>query len=268
MTKGDKMKITDAHAHIFPEKIAEKATHSISEFYSDEPMEHMGNTEELLKSGRAAGVSRYVVFSTATTAKQVPKINEFIIGEAEKHSEFVPVGTMHADYEQYEEEIERIYAAGVRGIKLHPDFQKFNIDDERMFPIYRLLEEKGMFVITHSGDYRYGFSHPQRVANVAGRFKKLKISAAHCGGWSQWDIAPKYLVLPNVYVDTSSTFGFSGKETVENAIRCFGEDKVFFGTDFPMWDHKSELENMYSLNLKSSVLEKILSRNFDEFYEA
>lgn len=260
------MKIIDSHAHIFPHKIAEKATESISAFYFNRDMAHNASSEELLASGRKAGVEKYLVFSTATSEKQVRSINDFILSEAKEHPEFLPVGTMHADFADFEEEIERISAAGMKGIKLHPDFQRFNFDDDRMLAVYELLQEKEMFVITHSGDYRYGFSHPERVARVAKAFKSLKISAAHCGGWSQWEEARSCLALDNVYVDTSSTLGFSGKENVIKAIEAFGEDKVFFGTDFPMWSYDEELRGLYSLGLKDSVLEKILHSNFENFY--
>ena len=63
------MKIIDAHSHIFPQKIAEKATGAISKFY-EIPMGHMGSTEELIKSGSEAGVDKYLVFSTATTPER------------------------------------------------------------------------------------------------------------------------------------------------------------------------------------------------------
>lgn len=261
------MKIIDAHAHIFPAKIAEKATDAISAFYMDWEMAGTANTEELLASGSEVGVDKYLVFSTATTEKQVRSINDFIFSEAEIHPEFLPVGTMHAEFADFEDEIERISKMGMKGIKLHPDFQKFNFDDERMLPIYELLAEKGMFVITHSGDYRYGYSHPERVANIAKKYKDLKIIAAHCGGWSQWKEARECMVLPNIYVDTSSTMGFTEEEDIiAETIKTYGEDKIFFGTDFPMWNHKGELKNLCSLGIKDSVLEKILYNNFAEFY--
>lgn len=48
--------IFDAHAHVFPQKIAERATSSISTFYDDMPMCHVGSMEQLLESGTNAGV--------------------------------------------------------------------------------------------------------------------------------------------------------------------------------------------------------------------
>ena len=262
------MKIIEAHAHIFPDKIAEKATNAISEFYENIEMDGgVGSTEALLESGRKVGVEKYLVFSTATTAKQVKSINDFILQEAREHPEFLPVGTMHIDYEDFEEEIERISKEGIKGIKFHPDFQKFNFDDERLFPIYELLQKNNMFVITHSGDYRHGYSHPQRVASVAEKFKKLNIIAAHCGAWSQWKEAKECLVLPNVYVDTSSSMGFFEPDIILNTIDVYGKNKIFFGTDFPMWNHENELKGLYELGIDDNTLERILYKNFAEFYE-
>ena len=77
-------KIYDAHAHIFPAKIAEKATQSIGHFY-DIPMHHLGSAEELLRRGGEIGVSRYLVCSTATKPEQVEHINTFIHEQCELH---------------------------------------------------------------------------------------------------------------------------------------------------------------------------------------
>lgn len=262
------MKIFDAHTHIFPSKIQVVATTAIRDFYDRDEMAHIGGTEELLEAGRAAGVTKYLVFSTATTPQQVTKINDFILSECEKYDEFHGAGTMHRDFDNFGEELERIHAAGLRGIKLHPDFQKFNIDDEMLFPMYKILEDRGMFMITHAGDSRYSFSHPSRVRHVAEKFPKLRIIAAHFGGWSQWDLGRKELVLPNVYVDTSSTYSFAGYEPIVEALSTFDRRHIFFGSDFPMWDPGDEIAMLHSVVKDTSLLEDILYNNFMEFYDA
>ena len=61
----DNNKIIDIHAHIFPEKIAQKATESIGDFYGI-PIRGKGTTEDLLEQGKKVNVYRYVVHSTAT----------------------------------------------------------------------------------------------------------------------------------------------------------------------------------------------------------
>ena len=260
------MRIIDTHAHIFPEKIAQKAVESISAFYGGTPMRHAGTAEALLASGEAAGIEKYLVFSTATKAEQVEAINNFILEACAAHPQFIGLGTMHPGYAHFEEELARIRARGIKGIKLHPDFQQFNLDDARMEPVFDALVQNGMFLLTHSGDYRYDFSHPGRIAKVSHKFPQLRIIAAHCGGWQRWEEARAYLRLPNIYVDTSSTIPFAGGQAVLEAVDAFGSDHVFFGTDFPMFDHKESLEALLELGLPERELENILYYNFAAFY--
>ena len=121
------MRILDVHAHIYPPKIEAKAVNAIREFYDRPYMAHKGAEEALLESGRNAGITDYLVFSTATVPTQVEKINDFIIETVSHREEFIGAGTIHIDYENNLGELKRIFDAGIRGIKFHPDFQKFHI---------------------------------------------------------------------------------------------------------------------------------------------
>lgn len=262
------MKIIDAHAHIFPEKIADRAVASIGSFYEMEGMSHGGTTRDLMKSGEKINVEKYLVFSTATTAAQVESINRFINSECEKHSELIGLGTMHPDYNNFENEIDFLKTCGIKGIKLHPDFQKFAVDDEKLWDLYACLSENNMFVLTHSGDSRYNFSNPYRVARMAKMFPDLIFVAAHFGGWSEWEEAREELNLPNVYFDTSSTLGFGAEKAALKTLDKFDTTHFFFGTDFPMWDHEKELERFLNLGLKDSITENILYNNFKNFYDS
>ena len=125
----EKERIIDAHAHIFPEKIAAKAVASIGDFYDLTMHDGNGTAEALLESGKQIGTERYLVCSTATKPGQVQAINDFIWAESQAHPEFVPFATLHPEMEGLEEEMERILSRGYYGLKLHPDFQEFHIHD-------------------------------------------------------------------------------------------------------------------------------------------
>ncbi len=257
--------IIDAHAHIFPSKIAQKASVTIGEFYDTE-MKYTGDSETILKSGGEIGVSKYLVCSTATVPQQTSNINSFIIDECNKHPEFIGFGTLHPETENMEAEIEKIIAGGLKGVKIHPDFQKFNIDDEKVFSIYELCEGR-LPVLVHMGDDRYEFSRPHRLLNVIKVFPELKVIAAHFGGYQCWDEAIECLTdKENIYFDTSSTLGFIPLEKAKEISRHFDTDKLMFGTDFPMWDHKEELERFLSLGYSSEDNKKILSGNFKKIF--
>ena len=127
------------HTHIFPAKIEEKAVDTIGKFY-DIPMQNKGTSEYLIEDGATIGVEKFLVCSTATTAHQVESIDNFVARECAAHPEFIGFGSIHPDYENIAGEIDRMIGLGLKGIKLHPDFQKFNIDDESAFPIYEAAE--------------------------------------------------------------------------------------------------------------------------------
>lgn len=271
------MNIIDAHAHIFPAKIAQAAVEATAEFYENaipgHPMSkesmihHDGMAEELLTAGKAGGIDKFLVFSTATTPRQVESVNNFIAAQCEAHPEFIGAGTMHIDYPDFEKEIDRAKALGLVGIKLHPDIQRFRLDDERLFPLYEILGSRHMFLIAHTGDYRYEFSNPKRMEKIAKMFPQTKFIGAHFGGWSEWNVARDLLVLDNVYVDTSSTYGFTGPEAMKQAFGTFDPTHIFFGSDYPMWDPETELKSIYELGLTDEQLEDVLGGNFERFLQ-
>ena len=256
------MEIIDAHAHIYPEKIAAKATDTIGLFYDIKMEMPAGTAEKLLEEGARAGVTRYVVHSVATTAHQVRSINDFIKREVDAHPEFIGFITLHQDLSEDEvkREVEWALANGLRGIKLHPDFQKFNIDDEVAEKFYRAAEGK-LPILLHMGDDRYEYSKPARLVRMAKKYPNLNFIAAHFGGYRCWDDSPMYKGLDNVYFDTCSSLPFITTERAKELIDMFGADRFFFATDFPMWDAKSELERFYKIPLTDGEREMILAAN-------
>lgn len=253
------MDIIDFHAHIYPPKIAEKAVRAIGDFYTIK-MDTDGTPDALLRECKKAGVSRCLVQSVATSAAQVEKINDFVAEQCRLHPEFIGFGTMHADFEDPEKEISRMIAMGLQGIKIHPDTQRFNMDDPRVMRIYEIAEGK-LPVLIHCGDYRYDFSHPHRLQNVVDTFPKLTVIAAHFGGWSIWDLAMEYMLDRGCYMDCSSSLMYLGSVRSREIIRAYGADKILFGTDFPMWTHTDELKRVDALGLTEKELELILSGN-------
>lgn len=263
------MEIIDAHAHIYPTKIAEKATEAIGEFYGLKMAMSAGIPERLLEVGKKAGISKFVVHSCATKAAQVRSINEFIKKEIDEHKEFIGFMTLHQDLteEQVYEEVEWCLKNGFKGVKLHPDFQKFYIDDENVEKIYRVVAGK-LPILFHTGDDRYEYSKPYRLAKIAAKHKDVKFIGAHFGGYRCWDELDCYKGLDNVYFDTSSSLSFISAEKAESLIRKFGVEKFFFGTDFPMWDATEELKRFYGIKLSDDEREKILADNFKSLIKA
>lgn len=259
------MEIIDAHAHIYPVKIAEKATRAIGDFYNLN-MELTGIADKLLEEGKSAGISRFIVHSCATKSNQVRAINEFIKKEITEHPEFIGFMTLHPDMteEEIDEEVSVFEKSGFKGIKLHPDFQRFYIDGENAEKFYRVVGDRLPFLF-HTGDDRYEFSKPYRMAKMARKYKNVRFIGAHFGGYRCWDEVEVYKGIDNMWFDTSSSLPFISKQRAKELIELFGEDRFFFGTDFPMWEAKEELARFAALPISSATKDKILSINIKNF---
>ena len=252
-------RIIDAHCHIYPQKIAAKAVAAIGRFYGKD-MEEDGTGESLVREGKAIGVEKFVVHSTATTVHQVRAINDYIYSETQTHDAFIGFMTLHNDMEEedIEREVDLALSRGMKGVKLHPDFQKFNIDDADK--IYRVTSGR-LPVLLHMGDERYDFSSPARLEKMAKKYPEQIFIGAHFGGYSVWDKVECLKDLPNVCFDTSSSLAFLEKSRAADLISRFGYTRYFFGTDFPMWRPDEELARFLALPLSEEAREAILYDN-------
>ncbi len=252
----------DAHCHIYPQKIASKAVAGTDNFYGGKSV-CLGTTSDLIKRGRDAGIDHFIVQSVATTPHQVKSINEFIAHEvANSGGLMTGLGTLHPDSEDMKGDVKHLMELGLRGVKLHPDIQAFKIDDYRCLKIYELCEELGLPILMHTGDNRYDYSNPNRLLPILEIYTNLKVIGAHLGGWSIWEEAAKaYCEMPNFYVDCSSSFPYLKPEVALSVIRKYGAEKVLFGTDYPMWDARRELEYFLNLPLEKNEISSILNMN-------
>ncbi len=251
--------IIDIHSHIFPDSIAPGAIESIGSFYRL-PMRGKGTTEELKYLSLKAGISISVVSSTATSPHQVKTINNYLASVCSQYPNFISFGTMHPEFPFPQREIDRIISMGIKGIKLHPDFQKYNIDHPLMLPIYEAIEGR-LPVLFHIGDNRMDYSSPLRLVHILDRFPRLTAIAAHLGGYMVWDDWGSQLLGRDVYIDTSSALMFLNRKKAVQIIRSHGVDKVLYGTDYPMWIPEYELRRFLSLGLTQEENMKILSAN-------
>lgn len=260
------MTIIDTHAHIYPDKIALRAAQSIGDFYHI-PMEQDGTVGSLLAAGAEAGISRHLVHSVAVTWERVRSINDFIAASVAAQPErFVGFGTMHPEHPEMEKELDRLMGLGLRGVKLHPDFQHFRLDDPSALHLFRAMAERKLPLLVHTGDKRYDYSNPERMARALDSVPQLQAICAHLGGWSVWSSGWKLLSgRENVYVDCSSSLYALEKEEAVEIIRHYGADKVFFGTDYPMWKPSEEVTRFLALPLTETEQEMILHGNFERF---
>ena len=250
------MRIIDIHTHIYPDDIAQKATDSVQAFYGIGSGSMDGTVSMLLEEGGKAGISQYVILPVALRPDRVQHINDYIQQQAKLHDCFIPFGTVHAAMDGLMDEVERLLALGVKGIKMHPDSQRFSIDDERLFPMYEALRGR-VPVLLHMGDHRYNYSHPVKLRKVLDMFPGLDAIAAHFGGYSMYDTARELLQDTNCVMDVSSSLMFMGEGVAERYVNLYGAERLAFGTDYPMWEPVTETQRFFDLKLTESQFEQI-----------
>ncbi len=264
------MKVFDIHTHTYPEAIAEKAVTNLGNFYNFIP-EGKGTYAHLSAQAEENCVKGYLLFSVATNAHQVQKVNDSIAALAERSREegFLTVGFagMHQDFPDFAGEIDRVEKLGLCGVKIHPDIQGIDIDDPKMLSLYEIVEGR-MPVYFHIGDDRpqYRFSEPKKLRRVLDMFPKLEVVAAHLGGYKATEEAIRYLAgHPRVWYDTSSSLWHLCAGEATRIIEALGHERVMFGTDYPVKNPATELQLFSRLNLTDSQREDILWNNAIRF---
>ncbi len=258
------MKIIDIHTHIYPDDIARKATDSVRDFYGIGDGSMDGTEGMLLSRGKAAGIERYVILPVAIRSDRVQHINDFILQRAKENRCFIPFGTVHAAMDGLTDEVERLLAAGVKGIKMHPDSQRFAIDDERLFPLYETIRGR-IPVMLHMGDLRYNYSHPVKLRKVLDMFPGLDAIAAHFGGYAMYETAREQLQDTNCIMDISSSMMFMEPGVPEKYINIYGAERMAYGSDYPMFDPVGEVEHLMRLRLTDEQKEQIAWKTAHRF---
>ncbi|MEJ5285265.1 MAG: amidohydrolase family protein [Brevinematia bacterium] len=257
------MTIIDVHTHIFPDNIAENAMKSLSHgeltYYGN------GTLNSLLTFMKEDGVDFSMNQPVATKPEQVKSINRKVVEWNKLHINFISFGALHPELskEELDDEIEFLTLNGVKGIKLHPEYQCFYPDDPKMTEIYEKCNKYGLFIFFHAGkDISFKTVHgtPKRFAEVA-KIKNLKIILAHMGGYKMWDEVGNTLVgLMNVYFDTSFC-GELENHQMKELIFAHSPYHILFGSDFPWERAINMIKKIKSLDLGYSIEELIFYKN-------
>lgn len=264
-------KVFDIHTHTYPEAISEKACISLGKFYNF-VTEGKGTYADLESQAAENNVGGYLLFSVATNAHQVEKVNTTIadLVKFSRSHGFKTYGFagMHQDFPDFEGELDRCIGLDLCGVKLHPDIQGVDINDKRLLPLYEIMQAKGLRLYLHMGDDRpeYRFSEARKLVDVLEQFPSLVVVAAHLGGYRAWDDAMELLAgRENVWYDTSSALWAITPEYAEVVIGRLGYEQVMFGTDYPVKNTDGELERFFKINLTDKQREDILWNNAMRF---
>ena len=256
------MRIIDFHTHVFPDDIAERAVPLLAEQANVAP--HLdGTMSSLLRSMDDAGVDLSVVASIATKPSQFAPILDWSKKIASDRLE--PFPSIHPDDADVQERVRIIRGEGFKGIKLHPYYQDFDLDDDSAFPLYEALEESGLVVLCHTG-FDIGFpmnmrkAEPTRILRVIKKFPDLQLVTTHFGAWHDWDEMREHMLGKPIYMEISFSLEHLGEKARE-MMRAHHADYILFGTDSPWTGQKQSIEAVRALNLGEEHEHKIFHAN-------
>lgn len=258
------MRVIDCHTHCFPDDLAERAVGRLVSSYKVTPS-FDGTVNGLIAQMDAAGFEASVVVPVATKPSQVEPINTWAMEI--KTDRVICFGAMHPGYPDPKKELARIRAAGIKGIKLHPNWQDYQPEDPIAFPIYEALTELGMIAYFHGGDELEKWpipiaSTPKALAEVHQRFPEMRMVVAHMGGYRMWDGVEDHLIGTGVWFDVSACFPEDlPDERLVRMMRAHGMDKIVYGSDSPCGPPVSQLQRMLSLPLTDEEKEILCSIN-------
>lgn len=257
--------VIDSHLHLFPDTLAYRAVTVLSEnsgliAYTD------GTTTDTLKKLDVNGVDKAVVLNIAKKPNQDKKVNDFAI--AANCERLIHFGSVNPYSDGVEEELERLVRHGIKGIKLHPEYQQFRVDDPIADKVYNKCTELGMIVAFHAGwDIAYPTgenAHPRYLAGMLDKHPNMKVQLAHFGGMLKWEEAEKYVIGRDCYIDISMCGSFLNPEQARRMIDNHGIERMLFGTDCPWENWEVMYEFVDKLGLNEVEKEKLMHANAEK----
>ncbi len=259
--------VIDFHTHIFPDSLAPRAKKSLEDSTVHFGYPYKAQTEmtsaSLIEHMDMWGVDISVIQPVVTKPSQTVTTNTW--AAAAQSERIIAFGGLHPATDDYKRDIDLISSLGLKGIKLHAEYQSFYPEEERMLRIYDYAFSKSLIVLHHAG-FDPGMpqpfhSNPERFAQMLEKIKGGVFVLAHLGSQQMWDEVEQYLVGSDVYFDTSMGFECYSDEQFQRIAQHHGADKILFGSDSPWSRADREIEILKSLPLAEEEKRLILSEN-------
>lgn len=260
--------VIDFHTHAFPDQVAQVAIPALEKkggvkAYTD------GTVRGLLDSMDKAGIEKSVICSIATRKEQFQPILDWC--DSIRSERLIPFPSIHPGSFGFEQEVEQVTGMGFKGIKMHPFYQDFFLNDPELDPLYRLLEKERLLLVMHTG---YDIGYPEeRRADPAGilrlleRFPDLRLITTHLGSWNQWDEVRELLTGQPIYMELSFALDFLDQIRIRDILENHPPEYILFGSDSPWADQETTLRLLAKLNLSQQLSDRIVGKNAEELLQ-
>lgn len=259
------------HAHVFPASVNPE-----------------GTIERLLKLLDNTGIDQAICFAPFAhqlegTGERV-KPNDWLARELQSQPRLHGFGTIDLRRPDVEAQVRHVKELGLRGLKLHPNAQKFDLLCAEAMKTYAAAEAEELFITFHSGVHRYPLKGVSLLHfdEIAWNFPDLRFSLEHVGGYSFFPEALAVIVnsipfppvpgrrcmvyagLTSCFTPNYLRFWYLPPARLEELIAQAGVGQLIFGLDFPynLEDQiETALNTIRGLNLSEEDQSKILGGN-------
>ncbi len=265
--------VIDTHVHLYPDALASKVVPMLSERFGNPPAFN-GTIAECAAKAANAGISLSINLPVATTPDHVGHTNNFWAQYAVKtkvgESAVMSLAALHPKTPDAASEVGNIARMGFAGIKFHPEYQNFRFNDSIMDDVWAAMADAGLVAYFHAGGERVFsapfHSSPSEILTLHQRFPKLKIAAAHLGGFGMWDEVEETLIGEDVFLDLSHTLSWMPNEQIFRMIKAHGAGRILFGTDAPWQDPATVLSEFLKLPLSEKDRRAICYETANELF--
>ncbi len=257
--------IIDFHTHAFPDTVAAKAIPALAA--EGKISAHTtGTIDALIASMDRAGIDISVVCSIATRPSQFEPILAW--SKEIRSPRIIPLPSIHPTDTDVVAKLLRLKAEGFSGIKMHPYYQDFFLDEKRLIPLYKTLSETGLFMVVHCG-YDIAFprirrADPSQILSIHQRFPDLHLITTHFGGWNMWGEVEKYLIGREIYIEISFALPYLSADQAMRMLTRHPSHYLLFGSDSPWEDQRMAIERLQSLNINDELFHRILGQNSEK----
>jgi uncharacterized protein len=253
--------IIDFHTHAFPDDLSER----VIKMLEDEGgiKAHLnGKISSLLSSMNNCGIEKSVICNIATKPSQFDSILQWC--KTVRSERIIPFPSFHPYDPEFKDRIDEIKHDGFKGIKFHPYYQNFTIDEERLFPVYEKILDENLILVMHTGfDFAFArtkIADPEKIITIVQNFPALKLVTTHLGAWEQWEEVERFLLGKQIYMEISFSLEFLD-DTVRKIISNHPTEYILFGTDSPWTEQQKTLSLFKGLQLGEEKEELILREN-------
>ncbi len=258
--------IIDFHTHAFPDALAERAVQILLDEGRKkyDVQAHLdGRVSSLVSSMDQNNIEKSVICMIATKPSQFDPILAW--SKQISSDRIIPFPSLHPDSPNPADLVGQISAEGFKGVKFHPYYQGFSIDEKRLFPVYRELQRQGLIVVMHTG-FDLAFDRdricdPEKILRVLEAFPDLRLVTTHLGAWEDWDEVEKHLSGSKIYMEISFSLDCMPKETARRIILNHPKEYILFGTDSPWADQREAILQLKELELGHELEDRILRGN-------